>query len=435
MELYNCVSLIGVAGLIGLSFLCSQNRKTIAWKTVIICLGVQLLIACCLFILPAGTRLLLWVNDAVSGLVQAASAGSRFLFGALADPTALATDEQSGVGFILAFQALPTIIFFSALMAILYFYKVLTVLIKFLSRGALKSLSLSGVESLCAVSNFFVGIESVFTIRPFLPRLTNSEVFLVLTTGMSTIASNVLALYVFQLQGTFSNIAGHLVSASLLSVPAAIVIAKIMVPETERPDTLGRYVDPHLEQYDGVFEAIIDASMQGVKLIVGIAALLVAVLGLIALADQLLNGVVQWLGKGFGLSVSLTLSDILSAVAYPLTLLIGVPVEDAPLVARLIGQRVILTEVASYQALSTLLANDEFVHPRSPFLASYALCGFAHFASLAIFSGGITAIAPKHKKTLNRLGLKALMAATLACLLTAAVAGTFFTKSSILLTG
>lgn len=436
MEIYNFISLVGAFVILSLAYLISKNRQRIDWHITIWMFGFQLLIGWFLFVAPAGLTVLQFINSFVNQLLSASQEGARFLFGSLTDPSTLAgVDGEGGIGFILAFQALPSVIFFSALMAILYFWGVMAWIIRQLAAAISKVMSLSGAEALCAVSNLFVGIESVFTIRPYLSLMTRSEMFLVLTAGMSTIASNVLAIYVFQLQDDFTNISAHLVSASLLSVPASIAIAKIMEPETETPQTLGVKAQPKTELYAGVFDAIIDGAMQGVRIIVGIAAVLIAVLGLLDLVDMIVSSLSLGLSGLWGQSVELSLSLIFSWLLYPLMLLIGIPPVDAPLAAELMGQRFILTEVVSYQNLALFIQEHRFKEPRSIFLISYALCGFAHFASLAIFSGGVIAIAPKQRALVSRLGIRSLIAATLACLLTAAVAGIFFVRQSILLAG
>ena len=423
--MYNLVSFLGVFILMFTAWLFSTNRKVINWRVVVGGLGIQLIFAFFIFVIPVGARFFLFLNNVVLKVIESATAGSRFLFGRLALPPG-ATDEfgQESLGFILAFQALPTIIFFSSLMALLYHLRVLPWLVGFFARIFTRLMRISGAESLCAASNIFVGVESATTVRPFLERMTRSELCTVLSVGMASIASNVMALYVFILQGQFPTIAGHLISASLLSAPAAVVISKLMVPETGEPVTLGKDVEPFHERSASSMTAIIRGANDGVKLIVGIAALLIAVLGLLALFDMFLFAV-----------AGTTISEILGFVFYPFALVIGVPLSDAMEIARLIGERVVATEVKSYQSLAVLIADGRLVHPRSAFLAAYALCGFAHFASLAIFVGGISALVPSRIEDLSSVGFRALVAATLACLMTAAVAGTFFSKGSILLGG
>jgi CNT family concentrative nucleoside transporter len=295
-----------------------------------------------------------------------------------------------------------------------------------------KLMRISGAESLCASSNIFVGVESALIVKPHLEEMTRSELTTILSAGMGTIASTVLALYVFFLQGELPTIAGHLVSASFLSAPAAVIMAKLIVPETEKPKTLGVNVRPHYEREDNLILAIINGAYSGLRLLGGIITLLLAFLGFVALIDLILGWAGGYLNSWLGLNFEWSLKAILGYVFYPFTIVLGVPPSDALEIARVIGERTVATEVFSYQKLSQLIADGELVHPRSAIIASYALCGFAHIASLAIFVGGIGALAPKRLKALSRLGFRALLAATLACLMTGAVAGLFFTKGSIL---
>ncbi|KKL62799.1 hypothetical protein LCGC14_2181580 [marine sediment metagenome] len=423
--MYNLVSLAGVFILMLVAWALSTKRRAVNWRVVIGGVLIQMVFAIFVFVIPVGARFFLFLNDVVLKVLESATAGSRFVFGRLALPPG-ASDElgQGSLGFILAFQALPTIIFFSSLMALLYHLRVLPWLVMQFSRIFTRLMRISGAESLCAASNIFVGVESATTVRPYLERMTRSELCTVLSVGMASIASNVMALYVFILQGQFPTIAGHLISASVLSAPAAVVMSKLMVPETGEPVTLGKDVEPFFEKSSSAMTSIIRGANDGVRLIVGIAALLIAVLGIVALIDMALGWV-------FGLSLTV----ILGYVFYPFALVIGVPPSDAMEVARLIGERVVATEVKSYQRLAVLMADGTLEHSRSAFLSAYALSGFAHFASLAIFVGGISSLVPSRTEDLTSLGFRALVAATLACLMTASVAGVFFSESSILLGG
>jgi CNT family concentrative nucleoside transporter len=296
-------------------------------------------------------------------------------------------------------------------------------------------MKVSGAESLCTAANIFVGVESAFTVRPHINEMTRSELCTVLTAGMATVASSVMALYVLFLRDRFPMIAGHLMSASVLSAPAAIVVSKVLLPENETPVTLGKSIHPHYEKESSVFEAIINASMAGAKMIVGIVALLIAVLGLVALLDLILGGIGGRFNAIAGIHVDWSFRNLLGYVFYPFTLICGVPLDDAMSISRIIGERLVVTEVTSYQDLAAAIAAGTVVHPRSIVIATYALCGFAHVASMAIFIGGFAVLAPQKMKLLSEVGFRALFAATLACLMTACVAGTFFSDSSMLLMG
>ncbi|RJQ51696.1 MAG: nucleoside transporter [Nitrospiraceae bacterium] len=433
MSMYNIVSFAGIFILMAVAWLLSANRKVVNWRVIIWGTALQLILALFIFHVPAGSKIFLFVNDAVVRVLDSATAGVRFLFGRLALPPGAKNEMgEESLGFILAFQALPTIIFFASLMGILYYIGVMPRLIKMFSKAFTRLMKISGAESLSVSSNIFVGVEANMTVLPYLGKMTKSEFCTILAAGMSTTASNVLALYVFILQKNFPTIAGHLVSASVLSAVAAIVMSKLIMPETEKPETLGLDITPYYQKESSVMEAIIANAHEGVKMVAGIIALLLAFLGIVALIDFLVGSIGIRLNGITGIQVDWTLKGLLGYLCYPFTLIIGVPPSDAFEIARIIGERAVLTEVKSYQDLNVLLSSGALKDPRSAVVAAYALNGFAHFASLAIFVGGTAALVPKRTADLSAVGLRALLAATLACLMTAAVAGTFFTGESIL---
>ncbi|GAB4388550.1 MAG: nucleoside transporter [Thermodesulfovibrionales bacterium] len=427
---------MGIFVLMALAWAFSADRRVVNWRLVFWGLALQFAFAAFVFLVPAGVKFFLIINDLVVKLLDSASAGTRFLFGRLALPPGTA-DESGGesLGFILAFQALPTIVFFASLVAGLYFVGVMPWLIGVFARAFTRLLRVSGAEALCAASNIFVGVESAVTIRPYLREMTRSELCTVLTAGMATIASSVLALYVFILRGQFPTIAAHLVSASILSAPASVVMSKLVLPETGEPVTLGRDIRPFREKEASLMEALIKGANEGLKLVFGVAALLLAFLGIVAMLDSALVLAGGWINGAAGIELDWSLKGLLGYLFYPLALVIGVPPVDAAEVARIIGERAVVTEVKSYQDLASALAAGAIKDPRSAFLAAYALCGFAHVASLAIFVGGVSALVPERTADISGVGLRALLAATLACLMTAAVAGTFYSSTSILLGG
>lgn len=427
MDIYNLISLIGMVVLIGCAWLFSANRREVNWHVIVWGVGLQMLLALFIFIVPAGTKFFLFLNDVVIKVLDSANAGSRFVFGSLAGETSL--------GFILAFQAFPTIIFFSSLMGILYFYNILPRLIRFLAGIFTKLMRVSGAEALCTASNIFVGVESALTIRPFLRKMTNSELCTVLTAGMASVSSNVMAIYVFSLKSVFPNIAGHLVLASFLSAPAALIMSKLILPETENPETLGENIELTIEKDKSLFETIIHSAQAGVQLVIGIVALLIAILGLVALFDQTFGFVGSKINQIFNWDWTWSLKNLMGMMFYPFVALLGVPLSDVGILAQIIGERTIVTEVVSYQDLAKAIADGVITHPRSIVVTTYALCGFAHVASLAIFVGGIAAIAPEKTSALAKVGLRSFIAATLACLMTACVAGLFFANQTTLLTG
>lgn len=427
----NALSLVGIFALMLLAWVFSANRRNVNWRVIFWGFALQLLFALFVFRIPAGLFLFNWINDIVIKLLSFANAGIYFIFGPLAvSPGSTGPGGEKSIGFILAFQALPAVIFFSALMAFLYHIGVMQKVIKFFSYIFTKLMRISGAEALCASSNIVVGIESAFTIRPYIEDMTMSELCTILTAGMATIASTVMAIYVGFLYNQFSTVAGHFVSASILSAPAAILMSKLLYPEDEKPLTLGRVVEGHYEKSSSWVESIIKGSNEGVKLCVGIIALLIAFLGLLSMLNWFISVAGSWVGSLIGRQVELSLQKILSYLYFPLTFIMGVPIDDVANVSTLLGERTIVTELISYQHLSQYISSGILTNPRSIVIATYALCGFAHIASLAIFVGGMSAIAPKRAKDFAKLGFRALLAATLACLMTGAVAGVFFNSAT-----
>jgi CNT family concentrative nucleoside transporter len=422
--IYHLISAVGLLVFAGIAWLVSTDRRKVAWKTVAWGLTLQLAIGLLIFQLPATHRIFLWANDAVLALLNASKSGTAFLFG----PLAASPGEPGSIGFILIFQVLPVAIFFSAFTSALYYLRVLQWVVHIFAKVFHRILGISGAESLCGAANIFVGVESALVIRPYLEKMTRSELLSVLTTGMATVASSTLGIYVAFLTGVFPEIAGHLLSASVLSIPAAFIVAKLLVPETGKPETLlGVPPEDESARSGNLMSAIIEGAMDGLKLAAGISAVLIAVLGLVALGDKALALGCSWIG----MSEPITLVRILSWVFYPFSFLLGLKPADVPVAARLLGERVILTEVVSYQDLSQLIANGTVTDPRTVVIMSYALCGFAHVASVAIFVGGTAALAPSRRDDLAGLGWRALLAATLATLMTACVAGIFSTGESV----
>jgi CNT family concentrative nucleoside transporter len=428
----------GIFVFIGVAMVLSTDRRSIKWRPIIVGVILQLLVAVLLFRMPGGLTFFRGVNDGVVGLLDHARKGAYLVFNQLAVPPGMVGDEgEPSLGFFLAFQGLPTIIFFSALMSVLYFVGIMPLILKGFSYVFTKVMRTSGAESLCAGSNVFVGIESVFSIRPYLSKMTKSELHMILTAGMATIASSVLGFYTFILQQDFPMIAGHLVSASLLSAPAAVVMSKLLCPETGEPVTMGKVVEPEKLEAKSLIEAILTGANEGMKLTLSIVALLIAFVGLVSLV----NGIIGWVGGGadtyLGLPLKeMSLQKVLGWIFYPFTVLIGINPGDVREISTILGERSVLTEVVSYKHLAAMLANGELIDPeRSSILASYALCGFAHVAAIAIFVGGISSLVPQRAAEIARLGFRAMIAATLACFQTAAVAGIFVSSGSSILFG
>jgi concentrative nucleoside transporter, CNT family len=412
MDRYNIISFCGMFLCMLPAWACSTNHRRLNLRLIAWGLALQLILGALIFMVPASQHVFLRMNDWILKLLESAQAGQKFVFGSLADSKA--------VGFVLFTQAFPVVIFFSALMGLLYFWRVMPLIICGFARLFTRLMRISGAESLCTAGNIFVGIESVAAIRPYLARMTRSEYCTILAAGMATVASSMMGVYVLFLVDTFPTIAGHLIAASIMSAPAALVMSKLIVPEVDHPVTLGLDVHMELSADASWIDAIVSGAMAGLKLVGGIIAMLVAFLGLLALADLLIGALT---GGHFSLTV------ILGRVFYPLALAMGVPAADALFAGNLLGQRLILTEVPAYQSLALGIRTGQLADPRTAVIVAYALCGFAHIASLAIFVGGIVALAPERRKDITAVGPRALLAATLACLMTGAVAGVFFHES------
>jgi CNT family concentrative nucleoside transporter len=351
--------------------------------------------------------------------------GAVFLFGPLAlGPGEATAAGEPSIGFVLAAQVLPAVIFFAALMALLHHAGVVEPVVRLFGRLFHRTLELSGATALAGAMHIFFGVETAATVRPYLPRMTRSELLTVLTCNLATVASTTLAVYVLFLEGSFPQIAGHLVSASVLSIPAAVMMAQLILPETEVPDTLGAVPPMARENRRGnAMAALAAGAHDGLKIAAGITVILIAVLGVVALVDAALGRASAPFAASLG--GPLQLSAVLGRLFTPFAWLLGIESADLATAGRLLGQRLVLTEVVSYQQLGGLAAAGE-LSPRTLLVLSYALCGFAHVGGMSIAVGGFAALAPDRLDDLTRLALRALVAATLATLSTGALAGVFY---------
>lgn len=434
MDISKMLNILGIPALMFFAWLISTNKRVINWRVIIWGLLIELAIAVVVFVLPIGTQIFLVVNSVVNSILDSATYGTQFVFGPLAlGPGTVTASGDKSIGFILAFQGLAVIVFFAALVGILYYTGIMGWIIRGFSFVFSKLMRISGAESLCASSSVFVGVEAGLIIKPYIGKMTRSELNTILTAGMATISSSMLAAYIMILKGTFPTIAGHLVSASIMNIPAAIIMSKLLCPETETPETIGENIKITYKKESSMFEAVINNANAGVKLAVGIITLLLAVLGLMALVDKIFAFSGGQLNSLFSWNVDWTLKGLLGYIFYPFALLIGIPYNDAIPAAKLIGERLILTEVTSFQDLAVILHSGAPISPRAAVMVTYALTGFAHIASIAIYVGGYIVLAPEKTKEMTSLGFRALLGATLACLLTACFAGLFFGNNSILL--
>ncbi len=425
MERLICIA--GIVFLIALAWTLSEKRSRISWLTVCGALALQALIAALVFLAPQSQAFFLWLNNAAVKFLDLSREGTLFLFGALAlSPGETTPTGLSSLGFFMAFQIFPAVIFFSALMSLLYFLRIVQPLVLLFARVFKRFMRLSGAEALASSSNIFVGIEAVFTIRPYLPRFTRSELFILLVTSMATTASTTLAIYISFLKSQIPTIAGHLISASVLAIPAAILFAKILVPETGQPETMGKIPRGQEARHSNFMAAVSEGAWEGLKLAAGIATLLIAVLGLVAI----LNFFLAKMGLWIGFTADLSLQKILGWAMIPFAWCLGITGAEAEPAARLLGERFILTEVISYKDMADMAAAGVLHNPRTLLVLSYALCGFAHLASLAIFVGGMSALIPSRRDEIAGLAFKALLAAFLATILTGCMAGMFYTAGN-----
>lgn len=420
---YRLLSLTGFFVIAAVAW-ATGNRSRVNARTLLGSLVLIWLIGALTFWLPFTRDALAWVNDALIALIDASRRGSVFLFGPLAlGPGESRPDGTQSIGFVLAMQVLPAVIFFAALIAGLYHLQIMQPVVRFFARLFYRGMGLSGAEALSASANLFVGIESSLTVRPYLERMTRSELLTLLTCMMATVASTVLAVYVLALQNVFPQIAGHLVSASLISIPCAILISKLALPETEPPVTAGEVPDD--TAYDGsetppanLMVALMEGGRQGVGMAVGIATLLIVVLGLEAVLDLLLIQLPAVAGT------DLTLARILGWLTWPFVVLLGLRPEEWQLASQILGSRFVETEVTAYFTLAAVQGGEvPAFSPRSLTVLTYALCGFVHIASMGIFIGGVSSLIPKRVREVSVLGLRALWTSFLATLLTGCVAG------------
>ena len=407
-------SFAGLLVMLGIALALSRDRRHISLRLVGTGLALQLVLAMVVFLTDLGDVLFAGAASAFQFLMEASNAGAEFLFGGLVTDAATKGGEtvSLGIGATVAFQVLPLVIFFSALAGVLYHLGLTQLVVRALARVMQKAMDTSGAESLgCALFVFF-GIESTTAIAEYIRRMTRSEVFTLMTAFMATIAGTVMGAYV-----SFGAAPGHLLTASLMSAPAAIVIAKILIPETEEPATRGQVrFDPPKESVN-VIDAASRGAWQGLRLAVTIGAALIAFVGLVHLVNMILAAV-----SGLWLAEPLTLQRLMGWVFSPFALVMGVPWEDAYEVGQLLGTKTILNEFLAYRALEPL-AKGGAICGRSVTIATYALCGFANFGSVAILVGGLGMIDPDRKSLYARYGLWALVAGTLAAFMTACYAG------------
>ena len=398
------MGILGVIVLLGIAFAMSNNRSAISWKLVIWGLSLQFIFAIIILKSPIGIPFFSTIDIFIKNLLSFSDAGSDFLF------KSFNNNIVEGPLMNFAFRILPTLIFFSSLITVLYHLGVMQFLVKNTARIMQKTMGTSGSETLCISGNIFDGqTEAPLLVQPFVSTMTNSELTAVMIGGFATVAGGVMAMYVSML-GDVPGIAGHLLAASIMSAPAALVVAKIIYPETEESKTKGDLVISIENNDDNVMEALSRGATNGMKLAANVAAMLIAFVAMIAMINALL-GI-------FGFS----LEQILGLIFSPLAWTMGVPWNEANLVGSLMGKKLVLTELIAYGDLSSSISNN-LLSERSAIISSYALCGFANFASIGIQLGGIGGIAPERRKDISKLGVKTMFGGALASWLTATNAG------------
>ncbi|CAD5943718.1 NupC/NupG family nucleoside CNT transporter [Planktothrix agardhii 1803] len=409
------ISLLGLFVFVGISYLCSVNRQAVRWHPVLWGIGLQFILAVLILKTQAGFALFEFLGNAVSHFLNFSDQGAKFVFG---------EDFQDH---FIAFKVLPTIIFFSSFISILYHYKILQKIVEAVAWVMMRTLKTSGSETLSCSANIFIGqTEAPLLIKPYIHTLTNSELHAVMTGGFATIAGGVMAAYI-----SFGIPAEHILAASVMSAPAALAISKIFYPETEISLTKGKVkIEVQPTSANGIDAAATGAS-DGMKLALNVAAMLIAFLGLLAL----INGVLQWLGSFWGMP-SLSLEGILGYLFAPVAWLMGIPIADCLQVGVLLGKKTVLNEFIAYLDLKQLIENSQqlaqgkggensvsTISERAIIISTYALCGFSNIGSIAIQIGGISAIAPERQADVARLGIRAMIAGSIACFMTACIAG------------
>ncbi len=462
--LLNFISLIGIVILCFIAWLGSENRRVIPWNIIFWGIGLQLFVGLLVFILP--TRdLIAQMNNLLNLLLDASEAGARFLFGGsdsifvpepnrivgpgpaarwivrtVGTPYVEIPGDRLGpdnlqMGFIFAFRTLPQIIFFSGLISLLYRLHIIQPLVQLFAKIFQKTMRISGAESLSGAANIFVGIESAIAVKPYLQDMTRSELCTILSCCFGSVASSILGIHAFILRPTFPGITGHLVSASIMTIPACFILSKLLIPETEEPKTLGHV--PPIEEDDKLqspMESLINGGIDGVNMAVGIVAIITVILGLLALVNSILGGLANLPSPIGNIFQVITIQNILEVIFLPLTFLTGVSLEWNELwqASILIGRRLFETSIPPYLTLAQLNAAGQ-ISDRALLIVSYVLSGFTHIASYGIFVGGISSLISSRRSEISALGWKALWAATLATLITGCVAGLFDLGNSAIL--
>ena len=403
---------IGLAAFIALAWCLSEDRRGFSWRLVAAGLAVQILVALVLIRLPGSQIVFVWINDGVLALQRATEAGTSLVFGFLGGAPLPFEESIPGAASVLAFRSLPLVLVISALSALLYHWRILPVIVRAFAWALTRTLRIGGAASFATAANIFVGmVESPLLVKPYLERMSRADLFMVMTAGLSTIAGTVFVLYSTLLRDVLPNAAGHLLTASVLSAPAAVVVARLMIPASA--GGAGERIE-FKRLYDGAMDAIAAGTIDGLKLLAYIIGFVLVLVALVELANILLGVLPDVLGA------PLTLQRILGWVLAPVAWLIGVPWAEATAAGQLLGSKIVLTEFVAYLDLSRMAAAE--LGDRSRLILAYAMCGFANFGGLGIMLGGLGALAPSRRKDVLELGMKSLIAGNIATFMTGAVA-------------
>ncbi|MGH9742621.1 MAG: NupC/NupG family nucleoside CNT transporter [Candidatus Acidiferrum sp.] len=413
---------LGLLTMLGLAYLFSTARKAIKLKTILWGLGLQLLFAVFVLRVPAGRDLFQWAGEKVNLLLGYAFYGSQFVFGELGLPSVSNTNfAASPEHFIFAFQVLPTIIFIAAFFALLYHIGVMQIIIRAAAWIMTRVMGASGAESLNIAASIFMGqTEAPLTIRPFLNKLTKSELMVVMTSGMAHVSGGIMAAYI-----AFGIKAEHLLTAVIMTAPGTLLMAKMLVPETEQPLTAGRVEMPEMEKETNFLGAISRGTVDGLHLALNVGAMLISFIALLYLVNALMGGAHNWFAihPHFHMTwFPSSLQQIFGWVFAPVAWLIGIPWHECMAMGNLLGTRMVINEVVAFQQLGEIIKTGAF-DPRSARIATFALCGFANFSSIGIQIGGIGALAPDQRSQLAKFGIRAMLAGTMANLMSASIVG------------
>jgi len=405
--------LVGLFTLVALAWGLSESRKDINWRTVVIGLLLQFALALILVELPVSRLLFVWLNNAVLAIEQATMAGTSVVFGYLGGAPLPFEESFPGSSFVLAFRALPLVLVISALSSLLFYWRFLPLVVKGCSSLLQRTLGIGGALGVSAAANVFVGmVEAPLLVRPYLLQMTRGELFAVMTCGMSTIAGTVLVLYASILQPVIPDALGHILTASLISAPAALAVALLMVPHSGELTT--GTLNPSL-QAQSAMDAIVHGTLEGLKLLLNIIALLIVFIAMVGIVNSCL-GLLPFVD-----GTALTLQRLLGWLFAPLAWAIGIPWHESAVAGSLLGTKTILNELVAYLDLSALGTED--LSERSRLIMTYALCGFANLGSLGIMLGGLGAMAPERREEIVSLGFKSILSGTMATCMTGAVVG------------